>query len=1052
MFDLWNGDTTATTNPGSASYGRFMLESRVAGAGAWAGGQQDGSMFHLTYMSGTTGAERVPLMATGSVGMSFNSWSHVAFSVKNSGNQLNIKTYFNGKMIDNVLTGTAALEATGALNANLGAYRTFPNISVYNSGSDSGVTDFNGFGAITGSVDEFRFWKTARTTEDISKNWFTQVYGGTNTDDANTDLGAYLKFNEGITGKELYDAVALDYSGRISNGQIQNYSSTLRETGSAIVVAEAAESELKDPIIYSFHPEVTALVNDKKAEGQVYDATNASAIHTTLPTWMSEDDKENGGENLAKIMQVMASYFDTLQLQLDFLPRMKDAEYTKFSELRAKNYADAGSVMEADSDYYPSFSSSFSGKPQPFIKFALQSMGIEVPELFQDASALEQFRSRDGEREYKQKLYEVKNQIYQNIYNNLSFIYKSKGTTKSFRNLVRCFGVDEELVRLNLYGNNVDFELKNNFRSTAVKRAYVDFMDVDRQGATVYMMTSSTNSNANARSYIPCAEANGLVSGGFGMTFQTEVYFPNKGNEGDTFYQPFEQLTSSLYGAHTAITASAGDAQQGDTSWNTPDVSDFQVYAVRPESRSPHSYFKLTSSALGVNITTDVFDYVYDNEKWNFAVRVKPIHYPWANSVTGTNSASLGTGTTAEDVLKYEVSFYGAHADLDIIVDEFSLSTNVSASVGDNFMSGSKRVYIGAHRTNFTGTLLHESDVRISSTRAWMDYLTDEEIRAHARDADNKGVLHPYKNAFVFQDSVKQIEIPRTDLLIFEWDYTNVTSSDGGISGVSTVYDARFVVEDISSGSTATNFAPWITDDRYGDLRNIVRNQYTGQGDFFEPNNDQVVDHIYIRSAKQDAPEVINSSDMIEILNQDDLEFTRESRPIDYFYAVEKSMYQTISDEMLRMFATIADFNNLIGEPVNRYRGHYKDMSKLKSLFFRNIGNSPDLDKYVDFYKWIDSSISKFLEQLFPASSNYAENLRTVVESHVLERNAYRNKFPTLEVKQAEPEAPILGINELTYNWKFGHAPTDISDNTKQQNNCLWFNQRAERTNRSSKN
>jgi hypothetical protein len=57
------------------------------------------------------------------------------------------------------------------------------------------VTDFNGFGAITGSVDEFRFWKTARTTEDISKNWFTQVYGGTNTDDANTDLGAYLKFN-----------------------------------------------------------------------------------------------------------------------------------------------------------------------------------------------------------------------------------------------------------------------------------------------------------------------------------------------------------------------------------------------------------------------------------------------------------------------------------------------------------------------------------------------------------------------------------------------------------------------------------------------------------------------------------------------------------------------------------------------------------------------------------------------------------------------------------------------------------------------------------------
>ena len=176
--------------------------------------------------------------------------------------------------------------------------------------------------------------------------------------------------------------------------------------------------------------------------------------------------------------------------------------------------------------------------------------------MFTNADAIEQLSSRDEDREYVDKLHNVKNQIYQNIYNNLSFILKSKGTEKSFRNLVRCFGVDEELVRLNLYGNNVDYELKNNFRSTAVKKTYVDFMDVDRQAATVYMMTSSVNNNTNAYSYI---ESNSnLISGGFGMTFQTEVYFPNKGEEGDAFYQPFIQLSSSLYGMHTAVEAAAG--------------------------------------------------------------------------------------------------------------------------------------------------------------------------------------------------------------------------------------------------------------------------------------------------------------------------------------------------------------------------------------------------------------------------------------------------------------------------------------------------------------
>lgn len=1048
FFDAWNDDGTIATAIHSASYGRMLLESRAIYGTP---NLVNNAAFHFTYMSGTTGAERVPVLVD--LLPALNTWNHIAVSVKNSGNQLNIKTYLNGELKENLLTGSSISEVTGAINANIAGYRTFPSLGASGSATTAGITGarFEGFSNPSGSIDEFRFWKAARSSKEIGRNWFTQVYGGSNVDNANTDLGVYFKFNEGTTGNSTYDSVVLDYSGRISNGQIQNYSTNLtdhavavRQAGSAMVESSASLSEFKDPIIYSFHPKVSALLADKKEEGGVYDARNSSAIHTTLPNWMSEDDKEVGASNLVKIIQIMASYFDTLQLQLDFLPRVKDVNYTKYSHLKAMNYSDEGSILSTGSDYYPSYSSSYDGTPAPFIKNALESFGLDIPEIFTSAEALENLRSRDEDREYKEKIYNVKNQIYQNIYNNMSFILKSKGTEKSFRNLVRCFGVDDELVRLNLYGNNVDFEIKNNFRSTAVKKSYIDFMDVDRQGATVYMMTSSVNNNTNAYSYIPSNSI--FPSGGLGMTFETEINFPYKGHEGDAYYQPFTQLTSSLFGMHTAVEATAGTSGQANTTWNNPDVSEFKVYAIRSEKDSQHVYFQLTSSAMGINLTSSIFDYVYDNEKWNFAVRIKPTKYPWANALTGTNAASLAASVTANTDLTYEVSFYGAHSNLDVIVDEFSLSSTVNANIGDNFMSGSKRLYIGAHRTNFTGGLLQESDVKISTTRAWADYLTDEEMRAHARDADSKGVLHPYKNAFVFQNSLKPYDIPRSDLLIFEWDFTNVTGSDAGISGLPTTYDARFVVEDISSGSTTSNFAEGVSDDRYGGLRNIVRNQFTGRGDFFEPNNTKVVDYIYAHSAKQDAPEIINSSDMIDILNQDDLEFTRESRPIDYFYAVEKSMYQTISDEMLRVFATISDFNNLIGEPVNRYRGQYKDMDKLKSLFFESIGNSPDLDKYVDFYKWLDASITKFLEQLFPASANYADELRTVVESHVLERNAYRNKFPTLEIKQEDPEVPALGINELTYNWKFGHAPTDTSLAKTQRNNCLWFNQRAERT------
>ncbi len=103
---------------------------------------------------------------------------------------------------------------------------------------------------------------------------------------------------------------------------------------------------------------------------------------------------------------------------------------------------------------------------------------------------------------------------------------------------------------------------------------------------------------------------------------------------------------------------------------------------------------------------------------------------------------------------------------------------------------------------------------------------------------------------------------------------------------------------------------------------------------------------------------------------------------------------------MLNIFATIKDFSNLIGDPVNRYRPQYKAMEHLRQLFFRNVENTPDLEKYIEFYKWVDLSLSEILDQLKPASAKFSEDVRNVVESHILERNKYWTKFPTLEKKK----------------------------------------------------
>ena len=127
-------------------------------------------------------------------------------------------------------------------------------------------------GKLSASLDELRYWKTQRSSEEIGRFWFTQVGGGVNTDptpfttteeSANIDLGVYFKFNEGITGTSSTDSTVLDYSGRFSNGSWTGYASGARQTGSAIVLSNAATKEFKDPIIYALHP---VIVTGKRPE------------------------------------------------------------------------------------------------------------------------------------------------------------------------------------------------------------------------------------------------------------------------------------------------------------------------------------------------------------------------------------------------------------------------------------------------------------------------------------------------------------------------------------------------------------------------------------------------------------------------------------------------------------------------------------------------------------------------------------------------------------------------------------------------------------------
>jgi len=994
IFDLWNNHASQ-----SADYGRLTIEMQTE--------DTSNAIFKVTVQSGSFDAssggpkgffaQEIGTLKRADV---TNSTNHYAFSFKNNGDTIRTRFYFNGDLNEEKSIGTNINAVTGAMIANIGALVHSPSGTAYVP-SAVGSTTMNGWGKLSASLDEFRYWRTERSGKEIGRYYREQVGGGTNSDNNKHDrfkpveLGVYYKFNEGLTQTASVDSVVLDYSGRVSNGAWTGYVSTSRNTGSLIDDTGINEKkEFKDPIVYSFHPDVKTKLKELKDEGRTHDHQNTALLYNNFPRWMLDEDSES---TLYKLTQIMGSYFDTLHLQAESLPRLRDAKYV---------------------------SSSY--KPYPYGEKLLNSVGLDSPELFVQSDILEIIENRDEKILYEKDLSELKNLIYQNIYNNLSNIYKSKGTEGSIRNLIRCFGIDNELLRINVYSDGDTYRLKSNTREETIRKTYLDFGgsgSFDSYAATVYLTSSATDTQVSP-GYISGTQ--NYLMDYIPVTMECEAILPKResrltklGFREDSF------LTSSLFGVHLAN-------PNGDSELNWPGFDqDLRVYACRTNG-SKNAFFRLTgslptaSAAGGVQLNTSVFPEVYDNQKWNFAVRLKHQNFPYADGLDGS--------ATSDPIRKtYILEFYGVNYEGGRLRQEFL--TTASIVVGDSarsFLREPKRPYIGAHRTNFTGTVLQYSDVKIGSFRFWNSYLSNEVIQNHAKDSQNFGSMNPSRNAYFLASALTGVNVPEIETLALNWEFQREKGKASNASGV---------ITDILDWSSGSNAASGIQN-RHKFLGAILKPAHTGRGMGFSGSTSQMFSDEYVYASVQKPLETVNSSDMINILTQDDELFTRDTRPVSNVITVEKSMYQTVSDEMLKYFATIKDFNNLIGHPVHRYRREYKPLSKLRQLFFERVQNTPDIDKYLDFYKWIDSSIISMIRQLMPVTAEISEDFGDVIESHVLERNKFHNKFPTIDTKDPELNTGIEGVNRLTYNWKRGSAP--ISG--KQSENEFWWAKRASRT------
>ena len=902
------------------------------------------NIIQLYMQSGSVTTSRATIMTDAVDG----EWHHYAFSIFNEDGQTKVKSFKDGRfeLATGIFLGSTPKEILDITAVSSGMKMTIGG-------------DLLAAGAkLVGSLDEFRFWKTRRTPEQIYNSWFTQVGGGTNKHDANLDLGLYFKFNEGITGNDALDSLVLDYSGRINNGRVTGYSSAFRSTGSAIT-EKLGEPEFLDPIIYSSHPDVVSTKAEYKASGSIADRESTSQIISYFPAWMQEEDEQSGNQ-LKYLSQVIGSYFDTLWHQINFTNRIHDRHFI-----------------------------SGSNKALPFAKKLLYDRGFVMPDLFVDATITENLLGKDDNEVYEKEINEVRNTIYHNIYNNLDTIYKSKGTEKSFRNFFRSVGISQDLVKLNMYADDSTFVLRDNYEHKSLEKNFVNFNRSGHFDATLYQ------SSSNGDYYIP-GDKDYLGS----FTFETELILPRKQRKNEVNYLPFNHTTASVAGFHS--TGSNFDFPVTDLGMSVYVLKNTEEINLNGDEDQTVRF--MVTGAFG-ELISDEFQYQYENNKWNLAVRMRHATYPYGNI----------TGSVEDDFI---VDFYGVEADGNTKRNSFYLT---SSTVSADYFRSDKIIYAGAERTNYSGSVIYNTDIRLGSVRYWHSYLSNNAIDQHGYDPETFGANNPQQSDLV---NTYDVEIPREKTLALHWGFNTLTGSDSS---------GEMIIPDLSSGSASP--------DRYGSLSDTLGQINEAHGIEFNASDSKAIDKDFLHVARKRLADNLMSSDLTTIKTDETEQFFVDEDVSDNFYSFEKSMYGVISDEMMNMFSTALDLNNLIGQPNQKYHHRYNMMDFLRDRFYDDVENEPDLEKFTSFYKWIDDSISIALQQLVPASARFSQKINNIVESHALERNKYTHQLPILTTFEST-EGSIKGISEMKYDWKHGHAPTYPEE---EQHNVLWQRERKEK-------
>ena len=896
-----------------------------------------------------------------------NSWHHIAIRLKHRTiNEVVCDWFIDGKL------EKSQEETVDFQPANTDFDSNFPNsgFGPYNKfmAASLGNSLFRASKSLPGnfpvSLDSFRVWQGERSNKEINRYYDQKVFASEFDPEVpmSSALGLNLTFNESTIGDANKDKIVLDYSGNDITGVIYNYSESARVSTSAIDLSEVStNTEPKDPILRKEHAEVKNLEEELMEIGSSYDRQNFNLLRNYLPDWThSEVFGRESKEEMDFLLHLMATAFDSIKTNLDAMRKLTRPEYEQAS-IQVGLLSPTDQEVEDQSIMGINTATTIAPVPAQnkidFSKKLLSNYGFDSPEfdLFWTLNSQEVIESLIGNVRLGNTIEETKSLIFDCLSNAAAFVLNKKGTKTAYRSILNAAGLGTDLISVNLYGQNAKLKIEE--KSEIVSKRIKSLNFRDNPDATLYTINPIHESVTNPIEF----------------TFEGSFIFPKPSH-----LESHKILTSSVFG-----------------------LDDSTGYSLRAEKEnyfSDSAKFILSSSNSNLSpwpeFETSKFFNVYDSNPWHFAMTL----FKDTDDTFFDNTES-----------NYKIAFLGHKCLSGEVLESFHLTAALTSQQYESLSKAEKNPFLGAKRTNQTGEVTSQTDIKALNFSAWNTALTKEEVETNAMTLSSYGVAD-----YILKDSLGATNVlnkTRGEKQLFKIQFDSFDKVP------STPVD----VPDMLSGSAG----------RIAALGSSLGSSYDFRTFGFSESLEESVQVEFIPAIEKLPLSNLVVNRGVEIKEKEIDKFDLKTKPQRKIISFEKSMYRMISKEMLLFLSSLSNFNNLIGEPVNKYRKSYKSLDNLRQRFFSIVEETSQVEKFISYYRWIDKVVGHFLKQITPASLEINSGIENVIESHLFERPKINHKLARIKnyTNLTDTITSIHGFTANSYSWPEGHHSDDENEN-----------------------